>query len=318
MRKPLIFSIIPLLILTSCSKQNILLEDKLFLFDTMVNVKLYEGGKSDIQYIGNILRECDKVSDNYLERDVNNVYTLNHTNNEVEVSAALNNMLGLSLRVYNDVTQYFNLLCGSLSKLWKESLQDGVVPDINLIEEEIAKMESSELIAKGNYVYQRTGEAEIDLGGIVKGYALDEVYSYLRGKQYKHYLIDAGNSSILLGEKRTDDGYFTVGIKDLTSAYLKLKNCVVSTSSISTQGVTIDGVTYSHIVDPLTGSAINKHDAVIVVGGTGFLGDALSTAFMLMNLKEIKAFEVSQNVKTIVIKNNNIEYKHPDLEVLYH
>ena len=70
---------------------------------------------------------------------------------------------------------------------------------------------------------------------------------------------------------------------------------------------------YSHIVNPITGSAVNLHDAVIVLSDNGLLGDALSTAMMNNTLEEIKAIEEEYEVKCIVIKDNNVEYKHPEI-----
>jgi thiamine biosynthesis lipoprotein len=109
----------------------------------------------------------------------------------------------------------------------------------------------------------RVGEAEIDLGGIAKGYALDIAKQYLDSKKVTKYIIDAGSSSILLGEKDTKDGLFNIGLKDIKNAYLKAKNCFVSTSGTSEQLTVIDGVKYSHIVNPKTGSVVSLHVSVI-------------------------------------------------------
>ena len=189
------------------------------------------------------------------------------------------------------------------------------------IASELSKMNSTSLVFKENNVVQRVGEATIDLGGIAKGYALDKVQEYLASQNEKHYLVNAGYSSILLGEKDTDNGYFTVGIDSriIPNSYLKLKNCFVSTSSITEQGVKIseEGPTYSHIINPVTGSAINKHDAVIVVSSKGYIGDVLSTSMMNNEIDEIKAIEASQNVKCIVIDNKEVTYINIELEVLH-
>ena len=134
----------------------------------------------------------------------------------------------------------------------------------------------------------------------------------------KQYLINGGSSSLLLGEKNTKDGLFTIGLKDLNNAYLKLKNCFISTSSISEQGVKIGDITYSHIINPNTGSAINENDAVIVISDNGALGDALSTSMMNNTVDEITAIETQYNVQTIVIKNNKVIYKNSGIEVSYH
>ena len=77
----------------------------------------------------------------------------------------------------------------------------------------------------------------------------------------------------------------------------------------------IGGVTYSHIINPYTGNAINNYDAVLVVGDCGYLIDVLSTSMMFNTLDEIKAIEESLSVKTILIKNNKVVYSHPELEI---
>lgn len=313
--KPLLTAllIIPLI---SCS-QDSSLESKVFCFDTAIDIRLFEGEKNNLKDIENIFNYYDKITDNYKERDTNNVYSINHTNEDVKVDETLYSVLQKSFALKEDVC-YFNPLCGSLVKKWKESLKSSQILDETTISNELTKMNNSSVLFKENSVVQRLGEAEIDLGAVAKGFALDEVKSYLDSKSFSKYLINSGYSSILLGQKSSDDGLFSVGLSDIENAYLKLSNCFVSTSGVSTQGVKIDDQIYSHIVNPYTGSAINNYDTVIVVSDSGYLGDALSTSFMLSSVDEIKAVEQSKNVKALVIKDKTIIYKNESLEVYYH
>ena len=305
------------ILLTSCSKSVKPLENKIFCFDTMINIKLYKGEQSDIDELNNLFTRYSKVSDNYQSADVTNIYTVNQTNEEVTVDKELYDLLKCSFDVKNDGANYFNPLCGSLAKKWKESLKNQQILAENVKNDELLKISTTNLVFKDDNKIQRVGEAEIDLGGIAKGYTLDKAKDYLDNKGYKHYLIDGGSSSILLGEKNSKDGLFSVGLKDLPNSYLKLKNCFVSSSSVSEQGVVIDNVKYSHIVNPVTGSVVNENDAVIVVSGKGYYGDAMSTSLMMNTVDEIKAIEVEHNIKTIVIKNNAIVYCNEGLEVLH-
>ena len=313
--KPLLTAllIIPLI---SCS-QDSSLESKVFCFDTAIDIRLFEGQNDNLKDIENIFNYYDKITDNYKERDTNNVYSINHTNEDVKVDETLYSVLQKSFALKEDVC-YFNPLCGSLVKKWKESLKSSQILDETTISNELTKMNNSSVLFKENSVVQRLGEAEIDLGAVAKGFALDEVKSYLDSKSFSKYLINSGYSSILLGQKSSDDGLFSVGLSDIENAYLKLSNCFVSTSGVSTQGVKIDDQIYSHIVNPYTGSAINNYDTVIVVSDSGYLGDALSTSFMLSSVDEIKAVEQSKNVKALVIKDKTIIYKNESLEVYYH
>ena len=166
---------------------------------------------------------------------------------------------------------------------------------------------------ENNHV-KKTGDAEIDLGAVAKGYSLDLVKQYLDEQKYSKYLIDAGQSSILLGEKNGGKK-FKIKVSNLDNTFLMLKNCFVSTSSYVNQKVEIDGVNYSHIINPKTGSAVNENDAVIVISSKGYLGDILSTAFINESLDSIKELEKHYDVKTIVIKNNEMVYKNESIEV---
>lgn len=309
----------PLLLITplvACSKAPI--EKRFFLFDTAISVTLNDGEKSYLNDIGSLLTTYDELSDNYLKRNVTNVYSINQTNEDIEISPELYNLLKVSFDSKNIGATYFNPLCGSLAKKWKIALKNQQILDENTKNAEVLKINNSSLLFKDNNIVQRVGEAEIDLGGIVKGYVLDEVYNYLNSKQTKRYLINCGTSSILVGEKNNKTGLFNVGLKDVKNAYIQVKNCFVSSSGVATQGVVIDGQMYSHIVNPVTGDAINENDGVVVISDKGYVGDVLSTSMMLNSVEEIKTIEKEQGVKTIVIKDNKIVYHNEGIEIKYH
>ena len=310
----------PLLViaLTSCSTNNKVIESKVFCFDTLVEAKLYDGKNEHIKEVEKILNNISNLTDNYELKANNGVYAINQTNEEITVDEELYTLLQDSFDMANNGVDNFNPLCGSLSKKWKESLAKKEILSETVINEELDKINNTDVILKDNYVIQRNGEAEIDLGGVAKGYALDLVNNYLQENGVASYLINAGSSSIALGEKLTKDGLFTVGLKEVKNAYIKAKNCFISTSSIYEQGVTIDGVTYSHIINPKTGSAINVNDGVIVISSNGAFGDAFSTSLMNNTVEEIKEIEEINDIKTIVIKDNKIVYSHKDIEVKYH
>ena len=295
--------------ITSCTQNTFVITRKVFCFDTMVEVKLYEGKEENLNNIESICNQYSDLSDNYRAvSGINNVYTINHTNEDVTVDPKLYHLLEKSFQVIS-VATHFNPLLGSLSKKWKTAIESGTTLSNKVIAQELEKINNTIHAFKNNNVFQLNGEAELDLGGIAKGYTLDVIKEYFAEKEIKHYLIDGGSSSILLGEKTTEDGYFSVGIKDIKNAYLTLKNCVISTSGNTTQG--------KHIVNPTTGQLADLYDAVIVISEGGALGDALSTSMMMNSVSEIQAIETSQNVKAIAIKNGQIVYKNSNLEVRY-
>ena len=314
MKLKLSLLLLPLISLTSCTTSKEI-SRKSFYFDTYTETRLYEGSEEDLKEIDKIFSKIDKLTDNFNERDVENIYKINKTNENVVVDPHLYDILNLSFSDDLAALNNFNPLCGSLSKKWKEALKNKQVLSDSVISEELLKMENTHLEFLGDNTVKRTGQSEIDLGAVAKGYALDKAKEYLDSKSIKKYLVDGGSSSILLGEKEGGKN-FNVKVSNLPDSYLELKNCFISTSSMSRQVVEIDGQKYSHIINPNTGSAINLHDAVIVISSCGYLGDILSTDFVNESLDSIKELEQQFSVKTIVIDNSQIAYKTEGIEVI--
>ena len=280
-------------------------------YGTYVSFSLYEGNNENINDIKEIIKKYDVLSDNYQERELTNVYTINHTNEEITVSTELYNLLETSFSVMSEA-EYFNPLLGSLNEKWKEALKNKEILSETVINEELTKINNSSFSLNEENKVQRLGEALIDLGGIAKGYLLDKVKEYLVSKNVSKYLIDAGRSSILLGEKEGGED-FVISISDLNHKRIRLKNSVLSTSGTSEQHVIIDGNTYSHIVNPFTGSALAQYDAIIVISDLAYKGDAFATSLMNNTIEEIKEIENNSNIKVIVAKGGEVLYKNESI-----
>ena len=350
MRK--LLKLLPLVLvasLTACD--NYRFEDNynqpLLVFGTVVTIKMqiknhYNGLKAFADII-HILEKYDELADTK-ERENTNVYTLNHTNEKVEISEDFYYLLKKANELKQSV-KYFNPLMGSLSNKWKVALnfnneyehEPGVLTD-EIVQEELAKINSSELVleeTEQGFYAQRNGEALIDLGAMAKGYALDKCVEYLsqHTAHTEDYLINAGNSSILLGKNSQtnetwkglnyEDGIYVVNVKHIYNAEsnLRIFNSYISTSGISEQNVKIGEETYSHIINPTTGNAISNYDQVVVINGNswgnGVLGDALSTSLMMSSEEEIKEAEKDFEIKVIATKNGNIVYKSDGVTLYY-
>ena len=319
MKNKLSLLILPLMTITACSKPDTVMS-KPFYFGTQFIITMNKKDEGCISEIEQILLTYDKHTDNYLARDVNNVYTINNNlNTKIDVDEKLYTLLKKSIEVKDEGAIYFNPLCGSLSEKWREAIKNKKVLTNEVINEELNKINTSELsFSDSEYKVGINGEAKLDLGAIAKGYALDKVYEHLKEKEVTQYLINGGRSSLLIGEKNTKDGLYQIGLRDVPNAYLKLKNCFVSTSGVSEQFAIINNKKYSHIVNPITGSAISNYDAVIVINKCGYYGDVMSTSLMMSSLDEIKELEKEHDFKTVVIKDNKIIYKENSVEVYYH
>ncbi len=139
----------------------------------------------------------------------------------------------------------------------------------------------------------------IDLGGIAKGYAVELVADILESYGYMYYYIDNGGSSSVFTTKEDgsvfsqsiEEPYQYAGLFGNIYATLSVSNSALSTSGLYNRCYTVDGVTYSHIIDGSTGYPV-EYDmpTVTVVGATAWAADCLTTSFTIMGADGIVEF----------------------------
>ena len=145
--------------------------------------------------------------------------------------------------------------------------------------------------------FGRDGMA-LDLGGIAKGYAVDRVVSLLREYRIESALVSAGGSTVFgLG---TPPGKTAWKIKVRDPAFprdpqrsaltVALENRCLSISGSYENSFSVEGVTYSHIMDPRNGRPVRGLLSVAVVAGTGMEGDALDNALFVMGPKKAQGY----------------------------
>lgn len=138
--------------------------------------------------------------------------------------------------------------------------------------------------------------AELDLGGIAKGYAADRLMALLSGYDVSSALLNLGSSTIAALGTRPDGGPWRIALRDPQDEdgqllVLALSDQVLSTSGGYERFFEADGVVYHHILDPETGMpARSGLLSVTVVSDQGAEADALSTALYVMGPEQALGF----------------------------
>lgn len=173
-----------------------------------------------------------------------------------------------------------------ITSLWNFDAEDPVPPTPEALAAALAACGT--LTVAGDVVTLSSGG--IDLGAMGKGYAADVCADALR-ERGKSGLVAIGGSIAAVGNKEGTP--WQIGVRDPMSASqndtlgtLALADSFVSTSGSYEKTFTYEGVSYHHILDPRTGMpAESDLVSVTVVGESGVLTDALSTACFLLGLE---------------------------------
>lgn len=125
----------------------------------------------------------------------------------------------------------------------------------------------------------------LDLGGVAKGYAADAAIAVLRNHGIQCALI-AASGDIAISDPPPGKSGWSIGLMSFTSdkpdRQVTLRNCGVSTSGDTEQFLLLDGVRYSHIVDPRTGRALTNRVSANVIAPTATASDILATAVCVL------------------------------------
>lgn len=234
----------------------------------------------------------------------------------VEVEAGLFQLLQRAQELSRQTGGAFDVTAGQLSKTWGFLRREGKVPTQPEIDDALATVgsESLELNAERQTVQFLKPGAELNLGAIGKGYALDRAADLLAEKGLGDCMLHGGNSSVLSrGQREEQVDHWTVALKHplrpndrLGEFYLR--NQALGTSGSGSQYFHHGGRRYGHIIDPRTGWPAEAVLSSTVIAPTAAEADALATALYVMTLDEAAAFSrLRTDVAALLVTHG----KHP-------
>lgn len=183
----------------------------------------------------------------------------------------------------------FDMTVGPVVQLWRRARRQHELPSRDRLERARAAVGYAylELDPPRRAVRLTRPGMRLDLGGIAKGYVLDEAVRVLERHGLRRVLLQAGGD-LVVGDPPPGRPAWRVETSSASgpgappAQSLLLRRCALATSGDLFQYVEIDGVRYSHIVDPRTGLGLTDHSQVSVIARRGMTADALATALSVL------------------------------------
>ena len=241
--------------------------------------------------------QLDQQMSNYKPESELSAINRDAAQREVTVSPQLFGLIQYSLHASQESGGDFDITVGPLMKLWGFFRGQGRLPsaaELSQVEKKIG-YQHVHLDAARRTIHFDVSGMEFDLGGIAKGYAVDQAAQIMRTDGVTAALISSGTSSIYaLGSPPGEHGWkITVRDpfhEDKPADVFRLQNFALSTSGNYEKFFKINGKIYCHIMDPHTGWPVQNMLSTVAAVPTGVETEALTKIFFVGGIEKSRRY----------------------------
>ncbi len=280
--------------LAACGEEGAAGETRtVYAMDTVMNLTVY--GEKAASALENAEKELHTLDESVLSRTAegSELFALNAANGETVSYAAddpLPQLIETALAISEATGGAFDPTLAPVLDAWGFTKDTRRVPPADELAALLAHT------GRGKVALEKTAEgesvtlldgAQLDLGGIAKGYAADLLRAQLEKEGVASAALDLGGDVFVMG-KKSDGSDWRIAVKDPgdTESYLGIvaaSDAFIVTSGVYERYFEENGVRYHHILDPRTGCpAESGLVSVTVVCKNGAWADALSTACFVL------------------------------------
>lgn len=222
------------------------------------------------------------------------------------------NLITIALQISRESEGSFDITVYPLLELWGFYSGDYTIPEKIEINETLSRVGYRYLEVSNDTLYKTKDSVAFDLGGIAKGYALQEAVKELKEAGISSALVDAGGDLYALGTFK--ERPWKVGIRHPRGegmiGVLEVSDFAVVTSGDYERFFEKDGTKYHHIIDPHSGYPARELMSVTVICKDAVKADAWSTALFVMTpekaLSTVEAIPYLEAV--LVTAKGNVRY----------
>ncbi|MEW5801481.1 MAG: FAD:protein FMN transferase [bacterium] len=228
--------------------------------------------------------------------------------NGIPVSSPFLEMIAKSLECSKMTHGAFDVTVGPVTELYHFEDGQGVLPDPEAIRQLLPLVDyrNIRIDKELRTVMLTMAGTGIDLGGVAKGFGVDQAVKSLQESGLPAGIVNAGGDIRLFGCKPGQKPW-VIGIQHPRQSDKVIASLEITDKSIVTSGdyerfFIQDNVRYHHILDPATGLPARGCQSVTIVSETALFGDALSTGvFVLGPEKGIALIESLPGVEGLII-----------------
>jgi thiamine biosynthesis lipoprotein len=268
-------------------------EEIRFLMDTVVRISVYEQQLSEeaihkaIDQAFQRMEIIESLASTH--RDSSEVNCINRMSGRKprSVSPEILYLLSRASEISRKTEGAFDATIGVIKMLWRFDSDQPQIPDPSTIHSHLQKVNYRNINTHEDQVFLKVRGMMIDLGGIAKGYIIDEAVKVLQKNGIRGGVVEAGGDLRLFGS-HPERSTWRIGIKHPRNSNNDLIGVIeTGATSIATSGdyerfFHLDEKRYHHILDPQTGYPAERCISVTIVTENALEADAYATAVFVM------------------------------------
>ena len=209
----------------------------------------------------------------------------------------------------------FNPAVEIISREWKRSASTNTPPNPSTLASLAEKVAGKHWEIEGaSGQITRKSTLPISLNAIAKGYILDHVAQLaMQQVEVSGVLVDIGGDiraagNLVASIAIADPEHDSLGAPAASTQ--SISNAGIATSGKSERGFEIQGIKYSHLLDPRTGTPVTEIVSATVVAPTACTADALATACSVMEIQDsLKLVDSIPGVTCMLISSKGQVFK---------
>ena len=298
-------------VLSESVSENDKYSSDIFAMDTYMSLTAYGAKAEDAVTVA--IHEIQRLDAMFSVGNTDSDVTTANMQGSATVSDETAYLVEQSLEISRKTDGAFDITIYPVMELWGFTTKNYKVPQADELQETLKRV-SYENVSLKDHELVLKNNAQIDFGGIAKGYTSSRVMQIFKEYGIEHGMVNLGGNVQTLGTK-TDGTAWRVAIQSPQGGNQYLGILETSDQAVITSGgyeryFEENGVTYHHIIDPKTGYPSDSDlTSVTIVCADGTKADALSTSFFVMGLKRAESFYENTDLDFDVIlltKDNQI------------
>lgn len=317
-----IWALFCLLLLAGCDSPS----EPLFLsgptMGTSYNITIVQSPGSEYAQplqdeIDSLLNNINQVASTYIDDSELMLFNTAPLASEIAVSKTLFELLTLSKAVYDLTEGAYDVTVGPVVNLWGFGPENTrTIPEVTALNRALDKVGFDKLtLNRTQQSALKSTDIEIDLSSVAKGYAVDKISDYLSDKGFTDFLVEVGGEMRVQGRNPKGDRW-RIGIESPTvvpaqpAKALSVTDVGIATSGDYRNFFTVDGVRYSHTIDPRDGRPVSHNLAsVTVIHPSSAQADALATGLTVLGEANARALCELQGLACFFIVYKQDEFQ---------